>query len=139
MKAQSDPGIGGIYIVSFILLVGVGGYWILHSNTWFDHSVLYGPEIYVNGKVTRIDYCQDTKKTLVMLETDKSQAYVYMNFKFDVLPDDSLTVKAYNVTGRGILFDLTRFTCEPEGSHYLATRAYNSRTGLTMEGRPWNK
>ncbi|MFH1470532.1 MAG: hypothetical protein ABIF01_02185 [Candidatus Micrarchaeota archaeon] len=140
MKGQDDPGIGMLYIVFFILLVGVGGYWILHSNTWVDYNLLYGPPKNIDGKITRIESsCEDTKKTIVMLDNGKSQSYVYMGFRMDVLVGDSLTVTAYNVSGRGVLFDLNRAGCEPEGAHFYAIKAYNPRTAVTLEGRPWQK
>ncbi|MFH0817852.1 MAG: hypothetical protein V1909_04425 [Candidatus Micrarchaeota archaeon] len=141
MKGQeAGPGLGMIYLTFFILLVGVGGYWILRSNTFIDYNMLYGPPKSIDGKITRVEQgCENPKKTLVMLDNGKSQFYVYMGFRFDVAVGDSLTATAYNVTGRGLLFDLTRAECEPVGAHFYAIKAYNSRTTVTMEGRPWQK
>ena len=141
MKGQeAGPGVGIIYITFFILLVGIGGYWILHSNTWVDYNILYGPPKIIEGRVTRIESsCDDPKKTLVMLDTGRSQAYLYMGFRFMVSVGDGLTITAYNVSGRGLLYDITRAGCEPGGAHYYAIKAYNSRTGTTLEGRPWQK
>ncbi len=130
MKGQDSPGLGMLYITFFILLVGVGGYWILHSDTWFDYNVLYGHPSAISGKVVRIDPCEDPKKTIVLINTSKAQAYVYMSFQFDVAKGDYLSVIAYNVTGRGIPFDLTRSKCEPDGFHYYASKVINTRTGF---------
>jgi hypothetical protein len=138
MKGQDSPGIGIMYLVFFILLLGVGGYWILHSNTWVDFNVLYGPPSSFSGKVTRIDSCENPKKTLVMLDTGKSQAYVYMGFAFEVVEGDYLTLTAYNVTGRGLFFDILRSQCEPVGFHYYASKAYSSRTGFQFDSKSPN-
>ncbi len=142
MKGQEvGPGLGMIYITFFILLIGVGGYWILHSSTWIDYNLLYGPSKTFNGKVVRIEsYCDDPKKTIFMLDTStSSQAYIYMASRLDIMVGDSVTVTAYNVTGKGLIFDLMRSKCEPSGAHYYATKVYSSRTAIALEGKPWQK
>lgn len=137
MKGQDSPGLGIIYIVFFILLLGVGGYWILHSNTWIDFNIMYGSPSQFSGKVVRIEPCSEPKKTLLMLDTGKTQAYVYIPIQLEVAEGDSLTLTAYNVSGRGILYEAVRSKCEPEGFHFFASRIYNSRTGFQLDMKPW--
>jgi hypothetical protein len=139
MKGQSEPGIGLIYIAFFILMLVVGGYWILHTNSWLDYNILYGQTVSLQGKVMRIERgCTDQKKTLVMLENQNSQSYIYIPLKFEVFPGDQLTLTAYNVSGRGLFFDILKSKCEPDGLHYYATKVRSERTGLTLEARPWS-
>ncbi|MFH1447574.1 MAG: hypothetical protein ABIG39_01815 [Candidatus Micrarchaeota archaeon] len=140
MKGQDNVGLGYIYLTFFILLVGLGGYWILHSNTWIDYDFLYGPTSSIKGKVLRIEKdCNYPKKSILMIEDGKSQAYVYLSFKFDAVVGDEVGVTAYNVTGRGLIHNLLRSECEPDGFHYYATKATNHRTARTVTGKPWQK
>lgn len=140
MRGQESIGLGLIYLAFFVLVVGLGGYWILHSNTWIDYNFLYGPTSSFKGRVLRIDMdCDDQDKKLLMLDTGNSQAYVYVGFKFDAVIGDEVGIIAYNVTGRGLIYDIVRSKCEPDGFHYYAIRATNHRTLRTVEGKPWQK
>jgi hypothetical protein len=140
MRGEYGLEIGTIYAVFFILLLGFGGYWIIRSNTWMDYNVLYGPPETFTGKVTRIEtYCDDPMKTIVMVDRGDSQAYVYMPFRFTVMTGDRVSITAYPVKGRGLIFDAMRSPCEPEGFHHYSVKAYNARIATQVEAKPWQK
>ncbi len=140
MKGQDNLGLGMIYLTFFILLVGLGGYWIMHSNTWVDYNILYGPPSKIKGKLARVEkICEDQTKSMIMINTGESQAYVFLSFEFDAIIGDEVGVNAYNVSGRGLIYSLVKASCEPDGFHYYATSATNHRTARTVEGKPWQK
>lgn len=136
MRRGQELEVGTMYLVFFILLVTVGGYWIVRSNTWVEYDMLYGKPSQLTGRITRVDPCEDPKRMVVMMESGKTQAYTYLGFRTDATVGDEVTVTAYNVSGKGLLFDIFRSKCEPSGFHYYATRLYNPRTGFDMKALP---
>jgi hypothetical protein len=127
MKGEYGPELGILYLTFIILFMGAGGYWIIHSSTFLEFNFMYGPATDFSGKIVNIMPCNDSKRGLYTLDTGHSMAVVYAGFNLDLQEGDELSITAYNVSKKGILYEWMLAKCEPKGEHYYAIRGYSER------------